>query len=638
MSGPHFDFEREAIAGGCRWVAGVDEVGRGPLAGPVGVAAVILDPDDLPEGLDDSKALPEAQARRARGRSSSPRRSASRSPSPAPRRSTASTSAARPCASWRARWPPCTSGRTSSLIDGRDMPDGLICPARPIIGGDALSMSIAAASIVAKTTRDALMRNLGRDYPRLRLRRPCRLRDRLPPRRAGAPRAPALITGARSGCARTRPTPKKVSKALRPASPLVSACRTKTTQRQAPPHNRTFTLNPRINDAPVRTRRPLRRVVALMRTLRAGALRLPAQIQVLRTGAGETKRPAAIGPAPRDVILVGDCVAEMDEAAAGLGRSRLRRSALQSSARRRAVAARPERGRRGRRRLGQVRRFRRIRRVHAGRGSPPSAALMKPNATIVVIGSYHNIFRVGAILQDLGFWILNDIVWRKANPMPNFRGRRFTNAHETMIWAARGPEAKAYTFNYEALKAGNEDVSGALRLVPADLHRGGAAEGRDRAQAHPTQKPEALLAAGAARRLQRRRSGARSVLRLRHHRRGRAQASALLHRHRAGSGLTPRRRGRRIAAVEPLAEEAVAIAPTRRSEPRIAFASLVEAGLVAARRTVFDARRRHRRWCGRTARSPPARRSARSTRSARSCRGCPPATAGPSGMSSGPGG
>ena len=84
--------------------------------------------------------------------------------------------------------------------------------------------------------------------------------------------------------------------------------------------------------------------------------------------------------------------------------------------------------------------------------------VMKPNATLWVIGSYHNIFRVGAILQDLGFWILNDIVWRKANPMPNFRGRRFTNAHETLIWAARGPAAKRYTFNYDALKAGNEDL------------------------------------------------------------------------------------------------------------------------------------------------------------------------------------
>ena len=84
--------------------------------------------------------------------------------------------------------------------------------------------------------------------------------------------------------------------------------------------------------------------------------------------------------------------------------------------------------------------------------------VMKPSATIWVIGSYHNIFRVGAIMQDLGFWVLNDIVWRKSNPMPNFRGRRFTNAHETMIWAARDEKAKGYTFNYEALKAANEDV------------------------------------------------------------------------------------------------------------------------------------------------------------------------------------
>src|SRR6202045_2540974 len=84
--------------------------------------------------------------------------------------------------------------------------------------------------------------------------------------------------------------------------------------------------------------------------------------------------------------------------------------------------------------------------------------VMKPNATLWVIGSYHNIFRVGSILQDLGFWILNDVIWRKTNPMPNFRGRRFTNAHETLIWAAREPNAKGYTFNYEALKAGNDDI------------------------------------------------------------------------------------------------------------------------------------------------------------------------------------
>jgi modification methylase len=119
--------------------------------------------------------------------------------------------------------------------------------------------------------------------------------------------------------------------------------------------------------------------------------------------------------------------------------------------------------------------------------------VLKPTGSLWVIGSYHNIFRVGASLQDLGFWILNDIVWRKANPMPNFRGRRFTNAHETLIWAAKSAEQKSYTFNYEAMKSLNDDLqmrsdwfiplcTGAERL-----------KGDDGAKAHPTQKPEALL-------------------------------------------------------------------------------------------------------------------------------------------------
>src|SRR5882724_1820589 len=117
---------------------------------------------------------------------------------------------------------------------------------------------------------------------------------------------------------------------------------------------------------------------------------------------------------------------------------------------------------------------------------------MKPSATLWVIGSYHNIFRVGSILQDLGFWILNDVVWRKTNPMPNFRGRRFTNAHETLIWAAKDAQSK-YTFHYEALKIFNDDVqmrsdwtlalcTGVERLKNADGDK-----------LHPTQKPEALL-------------------------------------------------------------------------------------------------------------------------------------------------
>src|SRR6202050_1237529 len=120
--------------------------------------------------------------------------------------------------------------------------------------------------------------------------------------------------------------------------------------------------------------------------------------------------------------------------------------------------------------------------------------LMKPHATLWVIGSYHNIFRVGTLIQDLGFWILNDIVWRKSNPMPNFRGRRFTKAHETLIWAARDAGGRGYTFNYEALKAGNDDVQVRsdwfIPLCTGEQRLKGA----DGKKLHPTQKPEALLA------------------------------------------------------------------------------------------------------------------------------------------------
>ncbi len=120
--------------------------------------------------------------------------------------------------------------------------------------------------------------------------------------------------------------------------------------------------------------------------------------------------------------------------------------------------------------------------------------IMKPSATLWVIGSYHNIFRVGAIMQDLGFWVLNDIVWRKTNPMPNFRGRRFTNAHETMIWAARDENAKGYTFNYEALKAANEDVQARSDWLIPLCTGDERLKGKDGKKVHPTQKPEGLLA------------------------------------------------------------------------------------------------------------------------------------------------
>jgi len=119
-------------------------------------------------------------------------------------------------------------------------------------------------------------------------------------------------------------------------------------------------------------------------------------------------------------------------------------------------------------------------------------AALKPDGAMWVIGSYHNIFRLGYILQDMGFWILNDVLWVKSNPMPNFRGRRFTNAHETMIWAGKSEDSKYY-FNYDAMKSLNEDkqmrsdwnlplCTGGERLKDAQGQK-----------AHPTQKPESLL-------------------------------------------------------------------------------------------------------------------------------------------------
>ncbi|WP_238365653.1 site-specific DNA-methyltransferase [Mesobacterium pallidum] len=118
--------------------------------------------------------------------------------------------------------------------------------------------------------------------------------------------------------------------------------------------------------------------------------------------------------------------------------------------------------------------------------------LLKPNGAIWVIGSYHNIFRVGAALQDAGYWILNDVVWRKSNPMPNFRGKRFTNAHETMIWASKSEGAK-YTFNYEALKALNEGIQMRSDWVLPICNGGERLKDGNGDKAHPTQKPEALL-------------------------------------------------------------------------------------------------------------------------------------------------
>ena len=136
--------------------------------------------------------------------------------------------------------------------------------------------------------------------------------------------------------------------------------------------------------------------------------------------------------------------------------------------------------------------------------------VMKKNATLWVIGSYHNIFRVGATLQDLDFWILNDIVWRKANPMPNFQGRRFTNAHETMIWASKSADAKGYTFHYDALKAGNEDVQMRSDWFIPHLHRRRAPEGCARAEGPSDAEAGSAARPRPAVLVQSRRRGARS--------------------------------------------------------------------------------------------------------------------------------
>ncbi|MDP6707032.1 MAG: site-specific DNA-methyltransferase [Alphaproteobacteria bacterium] len=216
--------------------------------------------------------------------------------------------------------------------------------------------------------------------------------------------------------------------------------------------------------------------------------------------------------------------------------------------------------------------------------------LLKDDGTLWVIGSYHNIYRIGALLQDLGFWILNDVVWRKSNPMPNFRGRRFTNAHETLIWCAKGEKRKGYTFNYDAMKALNDDVQ-----MRSDWHLpicSGAERLKVNGQkAHSTQKPEALLhrvllaatekgdvvldpffgtgtTGAVAKRLGRRYIG--------------------IEREAAYVELARQR----IEGVRRLDDEALEITRSKRAEPRVPFGWVVERGLLEPGELLYDPSRR----------------------------------------------
>jgi modification methylase len=215
--------------------------------------------------------------------------------------------------------------------------------------------------------------------------------------------------------------------------------------------------------------------------------------------------------------------------------------------------------------------------------------ILKDDGTIWVIGSYHNIFKVGSAIQDLGFWILNDIVWRKANPMPNFKGTRFTNAHETLIWASTGEKAK-YTFNYRSMKTLNDELQ-----MRSDwefpICAGPERLKKDGHKVHPTQKPEALLyrimlastkpgdvvldpffgtgtTGAVAKRLGRRWIGIE----------------------REGVYVDAARQ--RIDAALPLDESALVTMQAPKAAPRVAFGQLVENDYLRAGSVLTDAKRR----------------------------------------------
>ncbi len=221
--------------------------------------------------------------------------------------------------------------------------------------------------------------------------------------------------------------------------------------------------------------------------------------------------------------------------------------------------------------------------------------ILKPDGTLWVIGSYHNIFRVGAAVQDAGYWILNDIVWRKSNPMPNFRGTRFTNAHETLIWASKSEDSR-YTFNYRTMKALNDDLQMRSDWV-LPICSGGERMKTGGVKSHPTQKPEALLY--------------RILLACTN--KGDVVLDPFF-----GTGTTgavARRLGRRwigiereekyvkvarerIASTLQLDESAMKTMASKRSQPKVPFGALIETGMIEPGAVLTDSKRRWRARVG----------------------------------------
>ena len=206
--------------------------------------------------------------------------------------------------------------------------------------------------------------------------------------------------------------------------------------------------------------------------------------------------------------------------------------------------------------------------------------VLKDDGAIWVIGSYHNIFRVGASLQDLGYWVLNDVIWTKSNPMPNFKGTRFTNAHETLIWASKSKDKK-YTFNYDALKSANDDIQMRSDWTIPICSGGERLKNDTGRKAHPTQKPEALL----QRVINATTRAGDTVLDPFFGTGTTGAVAKLLGRNYIGLEQDPDYAAiaeRRIANVRTAAAEDITPFKSKRAAPRVPFGALVEQGYLRA--------------------------------------------------------